>query len=330
MVHKSDLSWTAKVNNPGDIYHKGDDVEAIILSINHDEKKVSLGVKQLYDDPWPTIFNELPPGKRVEAKVISIVDYGVFVRIREGIEALIPQSDVIELAGEDGTPKPAQDRRRDRGGGRQHRLAGSPPDAVDARRRGAERRDVAEARREARVPRAEEGRRRMTSAGRDHRRAHQAEARREARARKEERREVRREACGSRRRREEGRVGPSSSCSAALPPARRASRYPKGCELRPLGVAPPQSVPSRSLRPITTPPPPPPSAKSPCATPRIHWTNALDPLHRAWEVLHSTWEVLHSAWEVLHSAWEVLHSAWELLHSAWEVLHSDSELVHSD
>ena len=68
MVHKSDISWTAKVNNPSDFYKKGDDVEAIILSINHDEKKVSLGVKQLWDDPWPTIFNELPPGKLVKGK----------------------------------------------------------------------------------------------------------------------------------------------------------------------------------------------------------------------------------------------------------------------
>jgi small subunit ribosomal protein S1 len=105
MVHKSDLSWTAKVNNPADMFHKGDDVEAIILSINHDEKKVSLGVKQLYDDPWPTIFNELPAGKRVSVKVISVVDYGAFVRIREGIEALIPQNEIAELTGEDGTPR---------------------------------------------------------------------------------------------------------------------------------------------------------------------------------------------------------------------------------
>ena len=95
MVHKSDLSWTAKVNNPGDMFHKGDDVEAIILSINHDEKKVSLGVKQLFDDPWPTIFSELPPGKVVEAKVISLCDYGVFVRVRDGIEALVPQGDLL-------------------------------------------------------------------------------------------------------------------------------------------------------------------------------------------------------------------------------------------
>jgi small subunit ribosomal protein S1 len=105
MVHKSDLSWTAKVNNPADMFHKGDDVEAIILSINHDEKKVSLGVKQLYDDPWPSIFNELPPGKRVAVKVISVVDYGAFVRIREGIEALIPQNEIAELVGEDGAPR---------------------------------------------------------------------------------------------------------------------------------------------------------------------------------------------------------------------------------
>jgi small subunit ribosomal protein S1 len=108
MVHKSDLSWTAKVNNPGDMFHKGDDVEAIILSINHDEKKVSLGVKQLYDDPWPTIFNELPAGKRVKAKVISTVDYGAFVRIREGIEALIPQNDLNEIPGEDDAPRPVR------------------------------------------------------------------------------------------------------------------------------------------------------------------------------------------------------------------------------
>ncbi len=96
MVHKSDLSWTAKVNNPSDLFHKGDDVEAIILSINHDEKKVSLGIKQLYDDPWPSIFNELPPGKVIEeCKVVSIVDYGVFVRVRDGVEGLVSQGDLV-------------------------------------------------------------------------------------------------------------------------------------------------------------------------------------------------------------------------------------------
>jgi small subunit ribosomal protein S1 len=105
MVHKSDISWTAKVNNPSDLYKKGDEVEAIILSINHDEKKVSLGVKQLWDDPWPTIFNELPPGKVVKGKVLSVVDYGVFVHVRDGIEGLIAQSDLVLAKDDDGQDK---------------------------------------------------------------------------------------------------------------------------------------------------------------------------------------------------------------------------------
>jgi len=102
MVHKSDISWTAKINNPGDMYKKGDEVEAIILSINHDEKKVSLGVKQLWDDPWPSIFNDLPPGKVVNTKVISIVDYGVFVHVRAGVEGLIAQGDLVLPKDESG------------------------------------------------------------------------------------------------------------------------------------------------------------------------------------------------------------------------------------
>ncbi len=106
MVHKSDLSWTAKVNNPADLHHKGDDVEAIILSINHDEKKVSLGIKQLWDDPWPTIFSEFPPGKIVDTKVVSVVDYGVFVRIREGVEGLIPSNELVEKKNEAGEAVP--------------------------------------------------------------------------------------------------------------------------------------------------------------------------------------------------------------------------------
>jgi len=106
MVHKSDLSWTAKVNNPADLHHKGDDVEAIILSINHDEKKVSLGIKQLFDDPWPTIFSEFPPGKVVDTKVVSIVDYGVFVRIRDGVEGHIPSNELVERKNDAGEVQP--------------------------------------------------------------------------------------------------------------------------------------------------------------------------------------------------------------------------------
>ena len=99
MVHKSDLSWTVKVNNPGDILHKNDEVEAIILSINHDDKKVSLGIKQMWDDPWPDMLNNFPPGKVVRATVFSLVDYGVFVRIGDGIDGLIPIAEVVEEEG---------------------------------------------------------------------------------------------------------------------------------------------------------------------------------------------------------------------------------------
>jgi small subunit ribosomal protein S1 len=95
MVHKTDLSWTVKVNNPADLYNKGDDVEAIILSINHDEKKVSLGVKQLFDDPWGGSMDKYKPGTVVEdVLVLSVADFGAFVRITEGVEGLIPTNEI--------------------------------------------------------------------------------------------------------------------------------------------------------------------------------------------------------------------------------------------
>jgi small subunit ribosomal protein S1 len=95
MVHKTDLSWTVKINNPADVYNKNDDVEAIILSINHDEKKVSLGVKQLWDDPWIDQMDKYKPGTVVdEATVLSVADFGAFVRISDGIEGLIPSGEV--------------------------------------------------------------------------------------------------------------------------------------------------------------------------------------------------------------------------------------------
>jgi len=95
MVHKTDLSWTVKINNPADVYEKGDDVEAIILSINHDEKKVSLGVRQLHDDPWGIILEKYKPGTVVdEVLVLAQTEYGAFVRIIDGIEAIIPSGEM--------------------------------------------------------------------------------------------------------------------------------------------------------------------------------------------------------------------------------------------
>jgi small subunit ribosomal protein S1 len=97
MVHKTDLSWTVKVNHPQDMHQKGDDVEAIILSINHDEKKVSLGIKQIWDDPWGNLLVKYSPGAVIEdAQVVSIAEYGVFVRLEAGIEGMIQNNDIPE------------------------------------------------------------------------------------------------------------------------------------------------------------------------------------------------------------------------------------------
>jgi small subunit ribosomal protein S1 len=95
MVHKTDLSWTTKANHPQDVHQKGDDVEAIILSINHDEKKVSLGIKQIWDDPWGSLLQSYLPGTVVdEVTVTSVCEYGVFVRVTEGIDALISNNEI--------------------------------------------------------------------------------------------------------------------------------------------------------------------------------------------------------------------------------------------
>ncbi|MEZ4404942.1 MAG: 30S ribosomal protein S1 [Polyangiales bacterium] len=100
MVHKSDLSWTLRVANPSDLYQKNDDVEAVILSINHDEKKVSLGIKQLFDDPWSRIPNDYPAGRVLEVKLINTFDGGSYVSIEPGVEGFIPSheysADVID------------------------------------------------------------------------------------------------------------------------------------------------------------------------------------------------------------------------------------------
>jgi len=104
MVHKSDLSWTQRINNPADLYKKGDEVEAIILSINHAEKKVSLGIKQLYEDPWLRLPENYPVGTILEVRVKSVAEFGVFVEIERGVEGLIhvselPMDVAADLAG---------------------------------------------------------------------------------------------------------------------------------------------------------------------------------------------------------------------------------------
>ncbi len=89
LVHISDLSWTKKVRHPSEVYKKGDEVEAVVLGIEIEHERVSLGVKQLTPDPWDTVAQRYPLNHRVNGKVSSVADFGVFVELEEGIEGLI-------------------------------------------------------------------------------------------------------------------------------------------------------------------------------------------------------------------------------------------------
>jgi small subunit ribosomal protein S1 len=89
LVHISDLHWTKKVKHPSELYKKGDVVEAKVLGVNVENERLSLGVKQLAPDPWKVAAERFPVGAKVKGQVTSVPDFGVFVRIEEGVEGLI-------------------------------------------------------------------------------------------------------------------------------------------------------------------------------------------------------------------------------------------------
>ena len=89
LVHVSDLHWVKKIKHPSEVYKKGDDVEAVVLGIDVDNERISLGIKQLTDDPWSAVPRRYPVGSRVRGKITSVTDFGVFAEIEEGVEGLI-------------------------------------------------------------------------------------------------------------------------------------------------------------------------------------------------------------------------------------------------
>jgi small subunit ribosomal protein S1 len=97
LVHISDISWTQRIKHPGELYKKGQTVQAVVLNIDKENERFSLGIKQMYDDPWETIPERYPAGAKVQGKVTSVTDFGVFLEIEEGIEGMIH---VSELARE--------------------------------------------------------------------------------------------------------------------------------------------------------------------------------------------------------------------------------------
>ena len=94
LIHVSEMSWTRHIKNASEIYSIGDEIKAGVLAIDTDDRKISLGVKQLEPDPWDEIEEKFMVGSLQKGKVINITQFGVFVELEEGIEGLIHVSDL--------------------------------------------------------------------------------------------------------------------------------------------------------------------------------------------------------------------------------------------
>ena len=94
LVHVSDISWTEQIKHPSEKFKKGDEVEAVVLKIDKENEKFSLGIKQLQPNPWDDIMRRYAIGSEVNAPVTSVADFGAFVKLEEGIEGLIYSSEL--------------------------------------------------------------------------------------------------------------------------------------------------------------------------------------------------------------------------------------------
>jgi small subunit ribosomal protein S1 len=103
LVHVSDISWTEQIKHPSEKFNKGDEVEAVVLKIDRENEKFSLGIKQLEANPWDGIQERYPLGTEVTGEVTNVTDFGAFVRLEDGIEGLVYSS---ELSAE-GVDKPS-------------------------------------------------------------------------------------------------------------------------------------------------------------------------------------------------------------------------------
>lgn len=94
LVHVSEISWSKRSANPKRLFHKGDDVEVQVLGVDTDEKRISLGMKQIQDNPWDTVAARYPVGSKIHGKIRNITDFGAFVEIEDGIDGLVHVSDI--------------------------------------------------------------------------------------------------------------------------------------------------------------------------------------------------------------------------------------------
>ncbi|HJT45125.1 MAG TPA: 30S ribosomal protein S1, partial [Chthoniobacterales bacterium] len=96
MIHVSDLSWTRKINHPSEMFKKGDELEAEVIDIDKTNQRISLGIKQLSDDPWKTIDTKYKIGDLVKGKVSKLASFGAFVELQDDIDGLVHISQLSE------------------------------------------------------------------------------------------------------------------------------------------------------------------------------------------------------------------------------------------
>ncbi|MEZ7197072.1 30S ribosomal protein S1 [Pseudodesulfovibrio karagichevae] len=94
LIHVSDISWTKKIRHPSEVYKVGDSVQAKVLTVDKENEKFTLGVKQLTEDPWTQVPAKYPVGQKVNGVVTNITDFGLFVEVEEGIEGLVHVSEI--------------------------------------------------------------------------------------------------------------------------------------------------------------------------------------------------------------------------------------------
>lgn len=94
LIHVSDLSWTERIKHPTEKYAKGDTIQAVVLKIDRENERFSLGIKQLEPDPWQAALNNYPVGAIVEGRITNVTDFGIFVQLEEGVEGLVHVSEI--------------------------------------------------------------------------------------------------------------------------------------------------------------------------------------------------------------------------------------------
>lgn len=96
MVHVSDMSWTRKINHPSEMVKKGDEIDATVLDVDPKQQRISLGMKQLADDPWENIESHFKIGDVVDGKISKLTNYGAFVELKDQIDGLVHISQIAE------------------------------------------------------------------------------------------------------------------------------------------------------------------------------------------------------------------------------------------